>query len=114
MVQNALRKEASRLHVENNKLSSQVTRLETQVGRYVRVQMELTVTDVDANRFMLSSTLSSFAVEMDLITLLLAVFRLQDEEKKLNSITSTQGINVESFVQLVKENQETIDQLKVN
>lgn len=37
MVQNQLRIEASRLHTENDKLSTEVTRLEGQVGRYVSV-----------------------------------------------------------------------------
>jgi hypothetical protein len=43
----------------------------------------------------------------------LALVRLQVEEKKLEAITAKQGTNVEQFIQLVKQNRETVDKLKV-
>jgi hypothetical protein len=46
--------------------------------------------------------------------LYLALVRLQVEEKKLETITAKQGTNVEQFVQLVKQNRETVDKLKVS
>lgn len=39
-VQNELRNEVNRLHLENDKLSSEVTQLETQVGRYGRTNID--------------------------------------------------------------------------
>ena len=39
--------------------------------------------------------------------------RLKEQETKLDEITKEQGMDVDTFVGLVKENGETTDQLKV-
>ena len=41
------------------------------------------------------------------------LFRLKEQESRLNDITEKQGTNVDSFVKLVKENKELVKKQKV-
>ena len=104
-VQNQLRQQVNRMHLENNKLSSEVTRLQTQTGRYAFLYIS----------WMLvvgSCRLHSCLIVLQLFHFY-ALERLAQEERKLEEIVQEQGVTVAAFVDLVEENSTTLKELKV-
>ena len=98
---NDLRSEVNRFQEENEKLEAEINVMDEELVKWV----------FEAFRwFLFREYLSNLNIR-HLFAFLL--FRLKEQESRLNDITEKQGTNVDSFVKLVKENKELVKKQKV-
>jgi hypothetical protein len=95
-VQNELRRQVERLHQENDQLSLQVRTLDGQVDRFV-----------PNNNTKLMRRLSHY------VCWTTTTHRLQEAEIRLDTVTTQQGITVDQWVELVRDNRTTMESVKV-